>query len=455
MAKGAQPQQPEATARIPFNNEAEKYLLGCVLLDSSTLSIVNDILVAEDFYSELNREIYKAMVQLRDANQSVDIATITAQVGQYKLFEDAGSTAYLMELESRLPSAANVRHYAELIRDESLKRRVIEIADKAKMMSMLPMDDVTGFITRLNKDVFDLTLRDAQRPYYTMKEVLTETVRQLEELHATESLVPGVSTGFIDLDNKIAGFRPGTLTILAARPAMGKTALALNFLTNAAIDNNKPAAFFSLEMTKEELGGRILSSRAQIKGDNIRRGNFSQEEWNKLLWAFESIHGASIFVDETPGLDITRLAAKARRLKEEQRISLIIIDYLQLMHGSVPNPNSREQEISEISRTLKGLAKELKIPIVALAQLNRGVESREDKRPMLSDLRESGAIEQDADTIMFIYRDDYYNKDSPEKGISEIIVAKQRSGATGTVKLKWWGEYTLFQNLARDVDQHY
>ncbi len=447
--------QPEATARIPYNNEAEKYFLGCVLIDNSTLDQATEILVPEDFYNELNRTIYKAMMQLSAAHQSIDIATLTAQIGQFKLFEDAGSTSYLMELESRLPSAVNVRHYAELIREESLKRRVIEIADAAKMKSMLPMEDVTGFIAKLNKDVFDLTLRDARRPYYSLKEVLTSTIGQLEELNDRGALVPGVSSGFVDLDAKIAGFRPGTLTIVAARPAMGKTALALNFLTNAAVDNNSPAAFFSLEMTKEELGSRILSSRAQIKGDNLRRGNFNRDEWNKLLVTFNALNSASIFVDETPGLDITRFSAKARRLREEQNISLIIIDYLQLMHGSVSNPNSREQEISEISRTLKGLSKELRIPIIALAQLNRGVEQREDKRPMLSDLRESGAIEQDADTIMFIYRDDYYNKDSPDKGISEVIVAKQRSGSTGTVKLKWWGEYTLFQNLAHDADSRY
>ncbi len=447
---------PEYTPQIPSNEQAEKSLLGSILLDNSTLSLANDILRPEDFYYELNREIWRAMLRLYDQNITIDVATLTAQIGQFKLFEDRGGALYLMELESNLPSATNIRHYAELIKNASQLRSVIEIADRAKMKAQSPVMDVTAFITELNKDVFDLTLRDAAKPYFSMKEVLQSTFEILEDLNNNETgSAAGVSTGFIDLDAKLAGFRPGTLTILAARPAMGKTALALNFLTNAAIDNHVPAAFFSLEMTKEELGNRILSSRAQIEGDHLRRGTLSNEEWNKLLETMKQLNTSAIFVDETPGLDITRFSAKARRLKEEQKIGLIVIDYLQLMHGSVSNPNSREQEISEISRTLKGLSKELKIPIVALAQLNRGVEAREDKRPMLSDLRESGAIEQDADVIMFIYRDDYYHKDSAEKGVSEVIVAKQRAGATGTIKLKWYGQYTLFQNLARDADVTY
>ncbi len=444
-------QSPEATPRVPYNIEAEKYLLGSILLDNTTFSLANDLLEPKDFYDELNRQIFRAMISLSNNHHPIDIATLTAQIGQFKRFEDAGSTNYLIDLESNLPSAANIRLYVERVKDESLKRQVIQIAQKAQCAAMLPMPDVSAFIADLNHQVFDLTLRDAARPYFSMKEVMISTFERIEELRQTQSSVPGVSTGFIDLDRLIAGFRPGTLTILAARPAMGKTALALNFLTNAAIHAKTPAVFFSLEMTKEELGTRIISSQAMIEGDNLRRGTIAPEMWNKLLITIKSMNEASIFVDETPGLDITRLSAKARRLKEEQNIGLIIIDYLQLLHGSVSNPNSREQEISEISRSLKALSKELSLPVIALAQLNRGVEARENKRPQLSDLRESGAIEQDADTIMFIYRDDYYHpQDSPDKGLAEIIIAKQRSGSTGTVKLKWFGQYTLFQNYLKD-----
>ena len=444
---------PETVLKTPQNIEAERSLLGSILIDNSTIALV-DKLEPADFYLELNRNIFKTMRDL-DANQKpINVATLYAQLAPLKLFEDAGGINYLTDLTQQLPSAANIQRFAKLVKDASLLRNVVQIADKARVQAQLPVDSVTDFVNELNQQVFQLTLNDSNRAYYTSNEVMKSTFDLLEELHSSKERVPGVSSGFIDYDQMTAGFRHGTLTILAARPAMGKTALALNFLANAAIDHHVPAAFFSLEMTKEELGSRLLSSRARLHGDKMRRGDFSDAEWSRLLQAMESIMNAPIYVDETPAISITKLAAKARRLKTESNIGLIIIDYLQLMTGSTYNP-SREQEISEISRNLKGLSKELSVPIIALAQLNRGVESRTDKGPMLQDLRESGAIEQDADVITFIYRDDYYNKESTEKGISEIIIAKQRSGPTGTVKLKWFGEFTLFENLARDIDSEF
>ncbi len=446
--------KPEIELRVPQNFEAELSLLGSVLLDNTTLALATEIVTTDDFYNELNRQIYKAMCTLDQMQKPIDMATLYAQLFQLKLLEDAGGISYLTNLTERLPSAINIKRYAELIKNAAILRRVIEISDKARITAQMPMDSVTDFITNLNQDVFALTLSDAHRAYYTSEEVMKSTMAQLEALHSSTDSLPGISSGFIDYDKMTAGFKPGTLTILAARPGMGKTALALNFLANAAIDHKVASAFFSLEMAKEELGNRLLSSRARITGDAMRRGDFKDAEWNRLIQTTESIVNAPIFVDETPAISITKLAAKARRLKAESNLGLIVVDYLQLMTGSTYNP-SREQEISEISRSLKGLSKELSLPIIALSQLNRGVESRPDKRPMLQDLRESGAIEQDADVITFIYRDDYYNKDSTEKNISEVIIAKQRSGKTGTIKLRWWGEYTLFENLARDTDSEF
>jgi len=451
----AKPSPPQELLRTPQNIEAEKALIASVLLDPSTITVANEILIPDDFFNVLHRHIFQAMVSLSELNAPIDIPNITVHVGQLKIFEEAGGVRYLMALPQTLPSALNIRNYAERVRNASLLRRVIEIADNARTKAQLPMENVSDFLTGLNKEIFELSLNDAQRPYFSMREVMKSTFDMLEELHANKDRTPGVSSGFYDLDARTAGFRPGTLTILAARPAMGKTALALNFMTNAAVDHKTPTAFFSLEMTKEELCSRIFCARGKLRGDRMRDGRFTEEEWSRLLGAMQEITNAPIFVNETAALSITKLQAIARRLKEEQKIGLIVIDYLQLMHGSQPNAVSREQEISEISRTLKSLAKELSIPVIALSQLNRGVESRPDKRPMLSDLRESGAIEQDADIIMFIYRDDYYNKDSTEKGVSEIIIAKQRSGPTGTVKLKWMGEFTLFQNLEPDHDHHF
>lgn len=441
---------PEKILSIPHNLEAEVSLLGSVLLDNSALDSAADRIEPDDFYSALNKEIFSAMLTLHEAGKPIDLASLYTATMQLKLLEEAGGMHYLASLTQHLPAAINIQRYAEIIQNASLLRQAIDIMNQYLTAAQLPIEDVSTFLDDLNQRTFQLTIKNTAKPYFTLNEAMKTTFELIESLHDSSDQVPGVSSGFIDFDKKTAGFRPGTLTIVAARPAMGKTALALNFLTNAAIDYKVPAAFFSLEMTKEELCSRVISSRAKIHANNLRTGNLSDAEWNRLLSTMDAISNARIFIDETPAISITKLSAKARRLKAEANIGLIVIDYLQLMTGSGYTP-SREQEISEISRSLKSLSKELGIPIIALSQLNRGVESRPDKRPMLQDLRESGAIEQDADMIAFIYRDDYYNKDSPDKGVSEIIIAKQRSGETGTIKLKWFGEYTLFENLAQDI----
>lgn len=441
---------PETQLKIPQNPEAEVSVLGSVILDNAALDTAADLIDPEDFYSPLNREIFRTMSVLHEAGKPIDLGTLYANLHHLKLLEEAGGVQYLADLTQHVPSPIYIGQYAANIRETSLLRKAIEIADKTRIAAQLPMDDVAQFLDQLNQETFALTLQNTTKPYFSLTEAMKSTFALIEELHENDDHVPGVSSGFIDFDRKTAGFRPGTLTIIAARPAMGKTALALNMLTNAAVDHHVPAAFFSLEMTKEELCSRVISSRAKIHANNLRTGRIQDAEWNRLLQTMESLSSAKIFIDETPAISVTRLAAKARRLKAEENIGLIVIDYLQLMTGSTYTP-SREQEISEISRSLKALSKELSIPVIALSQLNRGVESRPDKRPMLQDLRESGAIEQDADMITFIYRDDYYNKESADKGISEIIIAKQRSGETGTIKLKWFGEYTLFENLALDA----
>ncbi|MBR4986323.1 MAG: replicative DNA helicase [Proteobacteria bacterium] len=446
--------QADNALKIPQNFEAELSVLGSMLLDNKVIDLVNEIIQPEDFYNELNKQIYIAMQALHKDNKPVDIATLYARTLNLKQLDDAGGISYLTNLTQRLPSPQNVERYAKIVKDTALLRSVIDISERARVQAQLPIESVTDFINDLNQQVFKLTIEDANRAYYTASEVMKSTFELLDELHNNRDQLPGISSGFRAYDAMTAGFKPGTLTILAARPAMGKTALALNFLANAAIDKRVPSAFFSLEMTKEELGNRLLTSRARVKGESMRTGNLNDQEWNRILQSMEDIMRAPIFVDETPAISITKLAAKARRLKAENNLGLIVIDYLQLMTGSTYTP-SREQEISEISRSLKGLSKELKLPIIALAQLNRGVESRPNKRPMLQDLRESGAIEQGADVINFIYRDDYYNEKSEEPGISEIIIAKQRSGKTGTVKLKWLGQYVLFENPPEDPDSVY
>ncbi|MFA5623478.1 MAG: replicative DNA helicase [Bradymonadales bacterium] len=441
----------EQTLEIPQSVEAENAVLGSILLDNLVFDVVAELLEVEDFYSELNRRIFACMKQLMADNCSIDLATVYSKIDNRKLLEDAGGIHYLAELPNYVASASKARQYATIVHEMSLLRNVLRIADEAKMTALSQPQDISGFIEELNQKIFSLNLTESRQAYYSMYEVVQNAFSILENRHEHKNQTSGVSTGFADLDSITAGFQNGALYILAARPGMGKTALALNFLTNAAVDKQIPAVFFSLEMTKEELGMRILSSKARVEGDRLRSGYLGDAEWKRVVDTTGTLGKTAIYIDDTPALPILKLQAKARRLKAEKGIGLIIVDYLQLMHASGKNA-SREQEISEISRTLKAIAKELSIPVIALSQLNRSVESRPNKRPLLSDLRESGAIEQDADVIMFIYRDDYYNDESKEKGISEIIIAKQRAGATGTVKLKWFGSFTLFENLAYESD---
>ena len=432
---------------MPSNIEAERCLFGSILLDPTTFIIASEVLVPGDFYMELHRQMFMAMVSLNNSGDDIDIPNLYTHLCEFNIFEAAGGVKYLMSLSHRLPSAINIRAYVTRVKEASMLRSVIDICVKANVAARRFHESVPEFVENLSRDFFDLVLQNSQRRYCTMREATQSMYAELEELCASDARVRGVPSGFKDLDKMLSGFRPGTLSIIAARPGMGKTAFAINILASAAIDHAISTAIFSLEMTKEELSSRLYCSQGKIDGTRMRDGALSDADWVNLNEVTAMLVTKPIFINEESAICITRLQAIARQLKIERGIGLIIVDYLQLMRGSGRIGSSREQEISEISQFLKGLAKDLHIPIIALSQLNRCVESRQEKRPILSDLRESGAIEQDADNIMFIYRDDYYNENSKDKGISEIIIAKQRSGPTGVVKLRWFGEYTLFQDL--------
>lgn len=432
----------------PHSAEAEQSLLGSVILDSKAIDLVTETVKVEDFYVEANRQIYQAMVDLTLAGFPIDATTLFARLKESKPVEAAGGIHYILQLGNRVPSATNVRHYARIVKDRSTLRSLIDISAGAMNNAYDGVDDVPEFLDDVERQVFGLAQSEIRQGFTPIREVIKNTFVQIEALYERQEKVTGVRSGFVDMDEMTAGFQPSDLIILAARPSMGKTALALNFLANAAVHNAVATAFFSLEMSKEQLAMRLLCSEARVDASRLRAGFLTDQEWTRLIEAAGRLSEAPIFIDDTPAMPVMKVQAMLRRLKAQADLGMVVIDYLQLMKAGV-KMQSREQEISEISRNLKGIAKELNIPVVSLSQLNRGVDSRTDKRPMLSDLRESGAIEQDADLIMFIYRDEVYNKESAEKGVAEVILAKQRNGPIGTIKLKWFGHYTRFENLAK------
>lgn len=442
---------PESIRLPPHSVEAEESVLGSILVDKEALDLVMDLITPEDFYREVHRRVYTAMLELRAADEAVDITTLAARLHHSKQLEQSGGVHFLIELSNRVPSATNVKSYAQLVRDNAILRRFIELSTEASEQAYTVVEKVADFVDEHSQQLFSLSRQESRAPYFSMREVVQSTFQHIESLYERKQKITGVPSGFLDLDEMSSGFQPGDLVILAARPSMGKTALALNFLANASIDAQVPSIFFSLEMSKEQLATRLLCARSRIDASRIREGALVEAEWGRLIEGVGLLSQAPIFIDDTAALPVMKMQAKARRLKAEHNIGLIVVDYLQLMKGDEKSA-SREQMISDISRNLKAIAKELELPVIALSQLNRGVDSRTDKRPMLSDLRESGAIEQDADLIMFIYRDEVYNKDTQAKGIAEVIVAKQRNGPIGKVNLKWFGQFTLFENLAKGYE---
>lgn len=433
----------------PQSLDAEESILSAILVDNDTLLEVLEILSPEDFYRSAHQKIFFAISELFSRNEPVDLVTLTNILREQDRLEEIGGAAFLANLVDTVPFAVNAQYYAKIVYDKACLRRLIEKSNSIAKRCFEDRGDVDNVIDFAESSIFEISENKIRPAFYPIGKIIEINIDLLEERQGNRALVTGVASGFTKLDELTAGFQKSDLIILAGRPGMGKTALALNIAKNAAVDSNIPVAIFSLEMSKEQLSLRMLSSEARIDSSRLRRGFISQDDWIKITDSAGVLSQAPIFIDDSPNITALEIRAKSRRLKMEKDIGLIIIDYLQLMRSRV-SAERRDLEISEISRSLKALAKELNIPVVALSQLNRKLEERSDKRPQLSDLRESGALEQDADIVAFIYRDELYNRDenNPNKGKAELIVAKQRNGPTGFTILTFLDTYTRFENYA-------
>ena len=436
----------------PHDIEAEQAVLGSMLTDKDAVIAAMETLKPESFYREDDKAIYEAMQNLYSRAEPIDLITLKNELGSMSKLEQVGGLEYLANLPEKAPTSANVQKYISIVEEKSMLRSLIKTANELVDLGYSQTEDVEDIMDHAEKKIFDIMQNKNQKGYTPIKDVLVESFTKLEELYNRKQPITGVPTGFTDLDYKLAGLHGSELILLAARPAMGKTAFVLNLAANAALRGGAGVAIFSLEMSKDQLVNRMLCSEAMVDSNKMRTGKLEEDDWAKLASAIGPLSEANIFIDDTPGITVMEIRTKCRKLKLEKDIGLVIIDYLQLITGNSKKGGSREQEISEISRSLKILAKELNVPVIALSQLSRAVEQRPDHRPMLSDLRESGAIEQDADIVMFLYRDDVYNKESEKKDIAEVIIAKQRGGSTGTVDLLWMGSYTKFVNLETRYD---
>ena len=433
----------------PHDIEADQAIIGRMLTDKDAVIAAIEILREQDFYREDNRIIYSAILNLYNRSEPIDIITLKAELKSMGKLEAVGGLEYIVQLPDRVPTTSNVEQYIKIVEEKSMLRALIKTADELITLGYDPTQEVEQVIDTAEKKIFEVMQKKNQKGYSSMKDILIDTFTQLEQLYNQKEMITGVPTGFADLDYRTSGLHNSDLILVAARPAMGKSAFALNIATHAAVRGKVPVAIFSLEMSKEQMANRILCSEAMVDSAKVRTGKIDDEEWGKLAAASGELSEAGIYIDDTPGISVMEIRAKCRKMKLEKNIGLVVIDYLQLVQGSNRKGGSREQEIAEISRSLKILAKEINVPVIALSQLSRAPEQRVDHRPMLSDLRESGSIEQDADIVMFLYRDDYYNEDTDKKNIAEVIIAKHRSGATGTVELLWLGNYTKFANIDR------
>ena len=433
----------------PHDTEAEQAVLGSMLTDQDAVIDAIEVLKPEDFYREDNKYIYEAILNLYNKAEPIDIITVKSELISMGKFEVIGGFEYLGILPDKVPLVANAERYIKIVEEKSLLRQLIKASNELIDLGYAQNEDIEMVMDQAEKKIFDIMQGKNQKGFSPIKDVLIESFAEIEKLYNQKEPITGVPTGFADLDYKTAGLHNSDLILVAARPAMGKSAFALNIASNAAINAKVPVAIFNLEMSKSQLVNRMLCSEAMVDSNKIRTGKIEEDDWVKLATALGPLSEAPIYIDDTAGISVAEIRAKCRKLKLEKNIGLVVIDYLQLIQGSGKRNASREQEISEISRSLKILAKELDIPVIALSQLSRAAEQRADHRPMLSDLRESGAIEQDADIVMFLYRDDYYNPDTEKKNIAEVILAKHRAGSTGTVELLWMGNYTKFANIER------
>ena len=431
----------------PHNREAEQSVIGAIFLEPQALITASEILLADDFYQNAHKKIFETMLRLSDLGKAIDVVTVTEELSAKKEIEDVGGLSYLLELANAVPTAANVAHYAKIVEEKALLRRLIRVATKIVEDGYTREDEVEALLGEAEKKMMEVANRKNAGDFKHVKDVLVETFDNIEQLQSRKGDVTGIPTGFRDLDHITAGFQRNDLIIVAARPSVGKTAFALNVAQSVAVQARENVAIFSLEMGAEQLIMRMLCAEGNIDAQVLRTGALTTEDWGKLTMAMGRLSNSGIFIDDTPGVRINEIRAKCRRLAQEHGLGMILIDYLQLIQGSGKPGENRQQEVSEISRSLKQLARELKVPVIALSQLSRGVEQRQDKRPMMSDLRESGSIEQDADIVAFLYRDDYYDKESENKNMIEIIIAKQRNGPTGTVTLAFKKEFNKFINV--------
>lgn len=432
----------------PHDDAAELAVLGAMFLDREAASLALEMLTGEDFSRPDHRQVFEAAEELYHSGVPIDMITVKNKLEEKQVFEQIGGLPFLANISTSVGSSANMRHYAAIVEEKSVLRRLIRTANNISQMSYEGKTDVNAIMDTAEKGIFDIMQNRHSDQFHHIRDIAVDSIEKIEDIYRSKGKLTGVPTGFVDFDQKTAGLQKSDLILLAARPSMGKTAFALNIIQNAAIRSNVPTAVFSLEMSREQLVNRMLCSEAMLDAQRLRTGELTDSDWADLIQAMGPLSQAPIYIDDTPGVTPMEVRSKCRRLKVEKGLGLIVIDYLQLMSGNSRN-DSRQQEISEISRALKAIAREMEAPVIALSQLSRACEQRADHRPMLSDLRESGAIEQDADVVAFLYRDEYYFPDTEKKNQAELIIAKQRNGPTGTVDLTWMGQYTKFGNFLK------
>ena len=439
---------------MPNSLEAEQSVVGSMIMDKEAIVTAMETLIEEDFYHKQYGILFQGMIELYSAGQPVDLVTLQNKLKEKDVPQEVASMDFVRDLLTAVPTSANIKYYANIVKEAAMKRKLIRVMEEIENECYAGKESLDSVMDKTEHDVFQILSSRTGGDYVPIRTVVMNALEKIEAASQQQGSVTGIPTGFIDLDYRTAGLQPSDLILVAARPSMGKTAFVLNIAQHVAFHKDMCTAIFSLEMSKEQLVNRMFSLESGVDAQALRTGNMSDADWEKLIAGAGVIGNSKLIIDDTPGISISELRSKCRKYKLESDLKLIIIDYLQLMSGSGRSSDSRQQEISDISRTLKALARELSVPVIALSQLSRAVEQRPDHRPMLSDLRESGAIEQDADVVMFIYRDDYYNKDTELKGVSEIIIAKQRNGPIGTVNLAWLPQYTKFANLEHNPGEY-
>ena len=439
---------------MPNSLEAEQSVVGSMIMDKEAIVTAMETLIEEDFYHKQYGILFQGMIELYSAGQPVDLVTLQNKLKEKDVPQEVASMDFVRDLLTAVPTSANIKYYANIVKEAAMKRKLIRVMEEIENECYAGKESLDSVMDKTEHDVFQILSSRTGGDYVPIRTVVMNALEKIEAASQQQGSVTGIPTGFIDLDYRTAGLQPSDLILVAARPSMGKTAFVLNIAQHVAFHKDMCTAIFSLEMSKEQLVNRMFSLESGVDAQALRTGNMSDADWEKLIAGAGVIGNSKLIIDDTPGISISELRSKCRKYKLESDLKLIIIDYLQLMSGSGRSSDSRQQEISDISRSLKALARELSVPVIALSQLSRAVEQRPDHRPMLSDLRESGAIEQDADVVMFIYRDDYYNKDTELKGVSEIIIAKQRNGPIGTVNLAWLPQYTKFAKLEHNPGEY-